>query len=830
MTSTLQDIRFAFRQLRKNPVFTTAAVLTLALGIGANTAMFSIVNTVLLRPLPYPQPDRLVTLWERSSEKGLEEGLVSGPNFLDWRDQSHVFDQIAVSPAWHGVNDFNLVLRDGTTKIQASYVSASLFPMFAVNPLLGRAFLPEEDQPKGNRVAVLSYGLWQRHFGGDSNVLGQSLTLDTYGRRDYTIVGVMPAGFGLPSRSELWLPLGWMGVKLDERRSAHWHHVTARLKPGITVDHARRELTSIQARIKQAHPDAIIGREVAVVPLLEHALGQNMRSALLILWGVVAGVLLIACANVANLMLVRAAARQKEIALRLALGASRGRLVRQLLAESLVVALIGGVLGALLAVWGIQLFVAANPGNIPRLSGATVDGTALGFTILLSILTGLLFGLAPAWQFSRPDLNRTLQESTHSASAGFSLGRLRGLLVIGEVGLSLVLLVAAGLMLQSFARLLRAERGLQPEHLLTAQLDFSVSGFTTWVRPTATRPQVPLRELLERLRQYPGVQSVGAASGLPRQDRNPPNQPVTVFGRPPLKPEDRLNADHKGITPDFLRALGVPLLRGRPFTEADTLTSRGVALINQTLARRVFPNEDPIGKFITMGDQATASLDATDQYGIYLWSEIIGVVGDVKTLTADPMPVPEVYRPYWQWPMQSPVMAVRATGDPLSLSAAIRTELQAVLPQLPAPAIRSMDEILADTLAQPRLQSRLLGLFGIVALVLAAGGLYGVLAYVVSQRTHEIGIRLALGAQKGNVLSLVIAQGMKLALIGVGIGLAAALALARVMRSLLYDVRPTDPLTFVAVSFLLTTIALLACWVPARRAAKVNPMEALRCE
>jgi len=407
---------------------------------------------------------------------------------------------------------------------------------------------------------------------------------------------------------------------------------------------------------------------------------------------------------------------------------------------------------------------------------------------------------------------------------------MRGLLVATEVGLSLVLLVAAGLMLQSFARLLRADRGFQPEHLLTAHLDFSVSGFTTWVRPTATRPQVPLHELIERLRQSPGVQSVGAASGLPRRDRNPPNQPLTVFGRPPLKPEERPSADHKGITPDFLRALGVPLLRGRPFTEADTLTTRGVVLINQTLARRIFPNENPIGKFITMLDQPPTSLDATDQFGIYVWGEIVGVVGDVKTLTADPMPVSEVYRPYWQWPMQSPTLVIRGTADPSALSAAIRNEVKAVLPQLPLPAIRSMDEILADTLAQPRFQSWLLTLFGIVALVLAAGGLYGVLAYVVTQRTHEIGIRMALGAQKGNVLSLVIGQGMKLAFIGVGLGLLAALALTRLMRSLLYEVQPTDPLTFVAVSLLLITIALFACWLPARRAAKVNPMEALRYE
>ncbi len=433
----MNDLKFALRQWLKNPGFTAVGLFTLALGIGANTAIFSVVNAVLLRPLPYPQADRLVTLWERSAGRGLEQGLVSGPNFLDWREQSQAFEQMAVSPGWQGSTDFNLVLRDGTAKVHGSYASASLFPALGVKPLLGRAFFPEEDRLKGDRVAVLSHGLWQRHFGGDSNVLGRILTVDTYGRHDYTIVGVMPPGFGLPSRCELWLPLGWMGVRLDERRSAHWHNVIARLKPGVSLEQARAELNTIQARIKQAHPEAVISDEVAVVPLLDQALGPNLKSGLLVLWGVVAGVLLIACANVANLMLVRAAARQKEVALCLALGAGRRRVIRQLLVESLMLALLGGGLGALLAWWGVHLFVAASPANIPRLSDVTVDGTALGFTLLISTLTGVLFGLAPAWQFSRPDLSTTLKESGRTASASGTTGRLRGLLVVAEVALSL---------------------------------------------------------------------------------------------------------------------------------------------------------------------------------------------------------------------------------------------------------------------------------------------------------------------------------------------------------------------------------------------------------
>src|SRR6058998_3650412 len=557
----MNDLRFAFRQLLKNPGFTAVAVLTLAIGIGANTAIFSIIHGVLLKPLPYPAPDRLVTLWERSPQRGIEQERVSGPNYLDWRAQNTTLSEMAVSPGWEGSESFNLVLRDTTTKVCASYTSASLFMTLGVKPMLGRTLLPDEDRKEGNRAAVLGYGLWQRHFGGDSNVIGRTLTVDTYGRHEYTIVGVMPPGFGLPSQCELWLPLGWMGVTLTERRSAHWHNVIARLKPGITLAQARGELNAIQARIKQEHPGETIGSEVVVVPLLHQALGRNLHTALWVLWGVVAGVLLIACANVANLMLARAATRQKEIAVRLAMGAGRWRIMRQLLIESVVLAVIGGGLGVLLGWWGLHLFIALSPGNIPRLSAVTLDGAALSFTLGLAVLTGVLFGLAPAWQFSRPNLNEALKEANRGASAGTGAGRTRNGLVVAEVALSVVLLAGAGLMLQSFARILRAERGFQPEHLLTAELDFSVSGFTTWVRPTATRPQVPLRELIERLRALPGAQAVGAGSRLLRRENRPPHESLAIFGRPMPKAEEQPKAEFQGITPDWLRALGARVLR-----------------------------------------------------------------------------------------------------------------------------------------------------------------------------------------------------------------------------------------------------------------------------
>ncbi|HXP61060.1 MAG TPA: ABC transporter permease [Dongiaceae bacterium] len=825
----MNDLRFAFRQLVKNPGFTAVAVLTLALGIGANTAIFSVINGVLLKPLPYPAPNQLVALWERSPERGIERERVSGPNYLDWRAQNTVFSEMAVTPGWEGSESFNLVLQDTTAKVRAGYTSARLFTTLGTKPLLGRTLLPEEDQKGGNPATVLSYGLWQRLFAGDSNVIGQTLTVDTYGRRQYTIVGVMPPGFGVPSLCELWLPLGWLGVTLEEQRSAHWHNVIARLKPGATIAQARAEMNAIQARLKQAYPGETIGSEVAVAPLLHQALGRGLRTALWVLWGVVAAVLLIACANVANLMLARAAAREREIALRLALGARRRRVMRQLLAESIVLALLGGALGALLGWWGLRLVVAANPANIPRLNEVTLDLTVLGFTLGISVLAGVLFGLAPAWHCSSPELNEALKEGTRAVSSGRAAGRTRDALVVAEVALSVVLLAGAGLMLQSFARMLRADRGFQPEQLLTAELDFSVSGFTTWVLPTATRPQVPLRELLERLRALPGVQAVGAGSRLLRRENGPPNESIAIFGRSTLRPEEQPRAEFKGITPDWVRALGGRVERGRDLTEADRLEAPGAVLINETLARRYFPNEDPIGQRIKMG-ASQPPVGATNVWGLPEWSTIVGVVRDVKSLHPQPEAVPEVYQSYWQWPMQNPTLLIRTTTEPTMLAQAVRRETKGVIPNLPPPVVRTMDDLLSETVAEPRLQTGLVSVFAGLALLLAAVGLYGVLAYTVTQRTHEIGVRLALGAQKRNLLSLVIGHGMRLALAGLAVGLLSALALTRALRSLLYGVKPADPLTFAAVSLLLLAIALIACWLPARRAAKLDPLAALRYE
>ena len=825
----MNDLKFAFRQLLKNPGFTAVAVLTLALGIGANTALFSVVNGVLLRPLPFHQQERLVTLWESSPAQGIDQEAVSPLNFADWQAQSGVFEDIAF---WTEPMNFILAAPDGTATVRASFASSSLFTVLRVEPQLGQRFTADEDRPEGLKTAVISHKMWQERFGGDPQVLGRSLTAITWGRRTYTIVGVMPAGFQFPEDTELWLPSGWNGLPQEPARArgGHWLHTLARLKVGVPLAKARAEMNTIQARIAREHPGAGIGSEVSVVPLLRQTVGRNIRVALLVLWGVVVGVLLIACVNVANLLLARAASRQKEVALRLALGAGRWRLMRQLLTESMLLALVGGAVGTILGYWSVKGVVAASPAGIPRLVNVSVDGTALCFTLGATLLTGVMFGLAPAWQYSRPDLNEALKEGSRAAAGGVSTGRTRSALVIAEVALATVLLVGAGLMLQSFENLLTTNRGFRAEHVITADLDFSASGFSTWMRPTDTRPQVRLKELLERIRQLPGVQSAGTAYRFLRRDNNPPvNWHFTIFGRPSETEGQRPTAEHNAVSPGYFSTLGVQLLRGRDFTDADTLLAPGVAVVNENFVRRFFPKEEPLGQHVALGS-TTRPLDAKDGAGMSVWFEIVGVVGDVKSLCPQPEAAPEIYRSYWQWPMESPKLFVRAKGDASALAAAIRREAKAVIPNLPTPKIRLLTDYVGESMAQPRFQAGLLTLFGTLALLLAACGIYGVLAYAVTQRQREIGVRMALGAQPRDVLSLVVGQGLKLVLLGAAVGLAAALALTRVIQSLLYGVRPTDPMIFAGVALLLVVVALLACWLPARRAAKTHPMEALRCE
>jgi putative ABC transport system permease protein len=819
LRSFWQDLRYGLRMLGKKPGFAAVAVLTLALGIGANTAIFTVINGVLLRPLPYPKPERLVMLWESNPRRKIEQQLVAPPHLAEWREQSRSFENIAY---WTGTGDFNLVTAEGSEKAKCAYVTSNLFSTLRVRPQLGRVFLPEEDQEKGNQAALLSYDYWQRRFAGDPQVLGRTLTVDTFGRRVYTIVGVLQPGFRFPNQAEIWLPVGWDGI--PRARRGPWLSVIARLKDGFSLQQAQAEMNTIQARIAAQQPNELLSSQVAIIPLLEQTLGRNLRAALLILWGVVACVLLIACANVANLLLARAADRQKEIAIRLALGGNRWRMIRQLLTESLLLALAGGVVGVLLAYWSLKLLIAFNADHVPRLSETRLDGWSLAFTLLVACLTGLLFGLAPAWQTTKPDLNVALKDSSRGATGGLQRSKLRNLLVVVEVALSMVLLIGAGLMIHSFAQMSRVDRGFEPEHLLTAKLDFSISGFGTWVRATEMRPQVTLRELMERLKNQPGVQVVAAAG-------DKASFQITVENRQTGVEEDHPRTSFQGVSPDYFRALGIPVLRGRSFSESDALESPRIAILSEVLAKRCFPNENPVGKRIYPGRLTLGQVGQVDHWtNISLWTEVVGVVADVKSMNLDPKVESNIYVPYWQWPMQTPTLTVRTVGNPANLAAAIYSEVKALNKNLPTPKVQTMNERLSDVVAEPRFQTLLLGLFGLLTLVLVSAGIYGVVSYSVAQRTHEIGVRMALGAQSRDVLRLVIGQGMKLAVIGIAVGLAGALMLTRLLKTLLFGVSTTDPLAFGLAASLLAGVVLLACWLPARRAARVDPMIALRYE
>ena len=796
------------------------AILMLALAIGSNTAIFTVINGILLKPLPFDDPDRLVMLWETNPRLNMDQQRPSHPNLVEWKAGSSSFERIGY---WSGAGEYNIAASEGTEKLRGAYVDSNLFPTLRMHPQIGRTFTPEEDIEEGGRVAIISYDYWQRRYAGNPQVLGQSLTVDTFGRVDYSIIGVMPQGFGFPDRTEVWLAAGRNGLSRN-RREGHWLSTIARLKPGALVEKAQAELSTVQNRIAADHPGDFIGSTVTVVPLLEHTLGRNLRRALLILWGVVLCVLLIACANVANLLLARASDRKKELAVRLALGVARLRIVRQLVIESLILAIAGGIVGVLLAKWTLTLLIAFNADHVPRLSEARLDLTSLGFTLIVASITGLVFGLVPAWQMTGADLYTSLKDVGRSGMQGPDRRRLREILVVSQVALSLILLTAAALMIRSFAQLTRIDRGFQSRQLLTAGLDFSVSGFTTWMRPTETRPQVTIRELLDRLRTQPGIEEIAAAS-------DKADIQITIDRRQTGAEEDYPRTYFRGVTTDYFRTMGISLLRGNPFSENDSFEAPRVAIISESLARRYFPDENPIGRRIYPGRLNPGQSGMPDRVTQKSqWVEIVGVVTDTKSISVTPEIEPNFYVPYWQWPMQRPTMFVRTAGNPSLVASTIYGEVKALNKGLPAPRVQTMNERLSDVVAQPRFQTLLLGLFGLVTLVLVSAGIYSVVSYSVSRRTHEFGIRMALGAGTRDVLSLVLWNGLRMACVGIAIGLMGSFVLMRVLKRLLFGVSTTDPIAFALAALVLAAVVLLACSFPARRATRVDPATALRYE
>ncbi len=819
MQTLIQDLRYGARMLLKNPGFTLIAVLTLALGIGANTAIFSVVNGVLLRPLAYHEPEQIVTL--------LHEGRspVSPANFLDFRSSSQSFAQMAAAEVWGGT----LAGADRPEVISGLRMGDGLFEMLGVRPLLGRALQAEDFQPGKDRVLVLSHKLWQRAFGGNQSIIGRQLKLSG---ESYTVVGVMPAQFQFPpfwaTRAEMWRPLE-LSARATNRRGSSLR-VFARLKPGVTLQQAQSEVDVMNKRLALAYPDANTGLNIRVDPLNEKVVG-NVRLALLVLSGAVAFVLLIACANVACLLLARAAARQKEAAVRVALGASRWRIIRQLLTESLLLSLGGAAIGILLAVWGVEWLTTLLAGNtssfsvrLPRLSEIKIDAAALAFTFTVSLVTSVLFGLAPALAASKPDVHQALKESGRGTSGGRR--RLRETLVVAELALALVMLIGAGLLINSFLKLQAVDAGFNPRNLLT--MTVSLAGAPQYVGPTR---EVFYRQLEDRLRALPGVESASAINHLPLAGDTWGN-PLAIEGRPLPPPGEEIRVTFRASRPDYFRTMGIPLRAGRDFTELDSPDAPGVIILNETLARRHWPSEDPIGKRVTLDDPR-------DNTRAPEWLTVVGVVKDVKQSSWTDAPSNEIYVPFQRSRgffvstsgiFTSMTIVVRTSVEAQSLAVAAQEAVRAINRNLPVSNVATMEQVVADTLWQPRFNLQLIGLFAGVALTLAAIGLYGVMSYSVAQRTREVGLRMALGAQRHDVLKLVVGQGMKLAVLGVAMGLAASVALTRLMEKLLFEVSATDFTTFAVIAGLLTLVALLACWVPARRAAKVDPMIALRHE
>ncbi len=802
----LQDIRYGLRWLWRSPGFTAVALLTLALGIGANTAIFSVINAVLLRPLPWEDPDRLVVIFEGNPGKGFPRFAASPPNYFDYRDQAHSFHGMAAYyRGW-----LSLTGRGDAQKLRAVSVTPNLFSVLGEKPFLGRGFLPEEGVRGRDHVAVLSYALWQQQFGGAASAIGQTIKLDG---EDYTVVGVAAPGFSFPLRgAELWVPLTF-GPNVATQRGAHYLSVVGRVKPGATLEQANRELKTIGGRLEAAYPDKNKGWSAFAEPMNDTVMGPTRRP-LEVLFGAVGLLVLIACANVANLLLARASGRQRELAVRAALGASAGRIVRQLLTESLVLAALGGVAGVLLAKLALATLLKLGPADIPRLGQARIDGSVLAFTAALTVLTALLFGVIPALRIARPDTGGVLKTSGRS-SGGRESSRFRDALVVGELALSLMLLAGAGLLIRSFMQLRAVDPGFSPASVLTFNVTLPEKPYpdTTYVTQFFT-------SALERLRAIPGVQSAGAVWPRPLSG-NDFSSSFSVKGAPPPAPGNEPSAELRVASRDYFRTVQIPLLRGRLFNEADTQASARVLLASESAARRLFPHDDVVGKELTFG--ASAGYEK-------IRGTVVGVVGDVHDFGLDEAPPPAFYSLLDQSGVGDAGFVLRTQEPPQNFATAARAALRAVDRDLPLSDLGSMEEFLGQTLARRRFYMLLLTVFAGVAFALAIVGMYGVIAYSTSQRTHELGIRMALGAERAQVLRLVLSGGLTLTLAGVVAGVVGAALLTRVLKSLLVGISATDARTFLVVSLALAAGSLVATYIPARRATRVEPVSALRYE
>ena len=820
MNTLAQDIRLAFRSFTRNPGFTLVAVLSLAIGIGANTSIFSVANALLLRPLPYKDANRLVILWNRSPGLDILQDWFSTAQYLDIKNGHHGFEEVAIAS---GGND-NLTGEGEPERVGTIRVSSNLLPMLGVQAASGRLFLPDEDAPDRPATAVLSYGMWARRYGSDPRMLGKSITING---RAYEVVGILPQSFSLPhevlptlygpEQPDVFLPFP-LGPKAAGIRTHEDYNILGKLKPGVSVAQAQAEMDTITARLRRDYPESYPpngGLTFGIVPLLEQVVG-DVRRALLVLLSAVGFVLLIACANVANLLLARAVARQQEIAVRAALGASRGRIIRQLLTESILLSLCGGLLGVILCFWSVKWIHVLGTKSIPRLADIGIDGRVLLFTLLLSIFAGILFGLAPAWRVSRVDLNTTLKDASR-ASAGSSAvwGRgnnMRRLLVVSELALSVVLLIGAGLLIRSFTRLENVAPGFNSKNVLTFELALNGQRYGDGQIRLST-----YRQLWNALGQIPGVTAAGGITSLPLS-QSFAWTPITVEGRAPLPGEKFLNADARVAGGRYFQAMEIPLRSGRFFNEEDLVGKTPVVIIDEFMAGQLWPGQDAVGKRIHMVESEVP------------WLTVAGVVGRVKHESLDSDPRIAFYLPQTQYPSRAMTVVMRSQGDPSTLSPLVKKELRGIDPDLPMYSVRTMDERVEESLARRRFSMLLLGIFAGMALVLATIGIYGVMAYLVNQGTREIGIRMAIGATQREIVRLVVFQGMRLAVTGVGAGLAAAFVFTRLMRSLLFGISSADPVTFAGISLLLTLVALLATYIPARRAARIDPILCLRSE